>query len=66
MKRLLLLLLMLPILATAWEPTRPVTVVIGNAPGAGNEIAFRKLAQIINRTNKKSRLLWNIVQVQTA
>ena len=53
MKRLLLLLLMLPVMAMAWEPTRPVTVVIGNAPGAGNEIAFRKLAQIINRTNKK-------------
>ena len=53
MKRLLLLLLILPILALAWEPTRPVTVVIGNAPGAGNEIAFRKLSQIINRTNKK-------------
>jgi tripartite-type tricarboxylate transporter receptor subunit TctC len=53
MKRLLLLLLMLPVIALAWEPTRPVTVVIGNAPGAGNELAFRKLAQIINRTNKK-------------
>jgi len=53
MKRLLVLLLMLPVMALAWEPTRPVTVVIGNAPGAGNEIAFRKLSQIINRTNKK-------------
>jgi tripartite-type tricarboxylate transporter receptor subunit TctC len=53
MKRLLLLLLIVPALAMAWEPTRPVTVVIGNAPGAGNEIAFRKLSQIINRTNKK-------------
>jgi tripartite-type tricarboxylate transporter receptor subunit TctC len=53
MKRLLLLLLMLPVMAMAWEPTRTVTVVIGNAPGAGNEIAFRKLSQIINRTNKK-------------
>jgi len=53
MKRLLVLLLMLPVMAWAWEPTRPVTVVIGNAPGAGNELAFRKLAQIINRTNKK-------------
>jgi len=53
MKRLLLLLLMLPVLAAAWEPSRPVTVVIGNAPGAGNELAFRKLSQIINRTNKK-------------
>ena len=53
MKRLLLLLFMLPVMALAWEPTRPVIVVIGNAPGAGNEIAFRKLSQIINRTNKK-------------
>ena len=53
MKRLLLLLLMLPVMAMAWEPVRPVTVVIGNAPGAGNELAFRKLASIINKTNKK-------------
>ena len=53
MKRLLLLFFMLPVMALAWEPTRPVIVVIGNAPGAGNEIAFRKLSQIINRTNKK-------------
>jgi hypothetical protein len=44
---------MLPVMVLAWEPTRPVTVVIGNAPGAGNELAFRKLSQIINRTNKK-------------
>ena len=53
MTRLLLLLLMVPAMALAWEPTRPVTVVIGNAPGAGNELAFRKLSQVINRTNKK-------------
>ena len=53
MKQLLLFLLLVPVMALAWEPTRPVTVVIGNAPGAGNEIAFRKLSQIINRTNKK-------------
>lgn len=53
MKRLLLLLLLVPVMAFAWEPSRPVTVVIGNAPGAGNELAFRKLSQIINRTNKK-------------
>jgi len=53
MKRLLLILLMLPVMVMAWEPTRPVTVVIGNAPGAGNELAFRKLASIINKTNKK-------------
>lgn len=53
MKRLLLLLLMVPVIVLAWEPTRPITVIIGNAPGAGNEMAFRKLASIINRTNKK-------------
>ena len=53
MKRLLLLFLMVPCILYAWEPTRPVTVIIGNAPGAGNEIAFRKLAGIINKTNKK-------------
>ena len=53
MKKILLLLLVLPIMAWAWEPSKPITVVIGNAPGAGNELAFRKLSQIINRTNKK-------------
>ena len=53
MKRLILFLLMLPVIVLAWEPTRPVTVVIGNAPGAGNELAFRKLSHIINKTNKK-------------
>lgn len=53
MKKILLILLLLPMMAWSWEPTRPVVAVIGNAPGAGNELAFRKLTQIINRTNKK-------------
>ena len=48
MKRLLAILLLIPTLAFAWEPAKPVIVVIGNAPGAGNEIAFRKLASIIS------------------
>lgn len=39
--------------ARAWEPTKPVTVIVGNTPGAGNEIAFRKLAEIVQRTNPK-------------
>ena len=39
--------------ALAWEPTKPVTVIVGNTPGAGNEIAFRKLAEIVQRTNPK-------------
>jgi tripartite-type tricarboxylate transporter receptor subunit TctC len=51
MKQLLLLLLLVPALASAWEPTRPITVSVGNAPGAGNEIAFRKLAEIAQKSN---------------
>ena len=37
--------------AFAWEPTKPVTVIVGNTPGAGNEIAFRKLAEIVQKKN---------------
>jgi len=52
MKKLLaVLLLAVGIGAHAWEPTRPVTVIVGNTPGAGNEIAFRKLAEIVQKKN---------------
>ena len=53
MKRLLTILLLIPILAFAWEPTKNVTVIVGNTPGAGNEIAFRKLAEIVQKNNPK-------------
>ena len=49
MKRLLLLLLMLPVTASAWQPSKPVTVVFPNAPGAGNEISLRIVADIVER-----------------
>ena len=52
-KKLLLTLLFVPVLAWAWEPTKPVTVYIGNTPGAGNEMAFRKLAQIVQKENPR-------------
>lgn len=53
MKKLLaLLILSTSVLAHAWEPTKPVTVIVGNTPGAGNEIAFRKLAEIVQQKNK--------------
>jgi len=39
--------------AHAWEPTKPVQVYIGNTPGAGNEMAFRKLAEIVQKSNPK-------------
>jgi tripartite-type tricarboxylate transporter receptor subunit TctC len=53
MKKLLAVLLLAPILAFAWEPTKTVTVIVGNTPGAGNEIAFRKLAEIIQKKDPK-------------
>ena len=53
MKKLLAILALLPALAFAWEPTKPVNVFIGNTPGAGNEMAFRKLAEIVQKQNPK-------------
>jgi tripartite-type tricarboxylate transporter receptor subunit TctC len=50
-KKLLIAAVLVPVIAWAWEPTRPVTVVIGNTPGAGNEMAFRKLAEIVQKRN---------------
>ena len=50
-RKFIVALLMLPIVALAWEPTKPVTVIIGNTPGAGNEMAFRKLAEIVQKKN---------------
>jgi tripartite-type tricarboxylate transporter receptor subunit TctC len=53
MKKFLAILALIPALAFAWEPTKPVQVYIGNTPGAGNEMAFRKLAQIVQKENPK-------------
>jgi len=36
--------------AWAWQPTKPVTVVFPNAPGAGNEISFRIVADIVEKS----------------
>ena len=52
MKKLLLTILVLPSLAMAWQPTRPVTVIFPNAPGAGNEISFRFVASIVEKKTK--------------
>lgn len=53
MKKLIgLLLLVSACLAHAWEPSKPITVVVPNAPGAGNEIAFRVLAKQVEQKTK--------------
>ena len=49
MLKKLLVLALLPVSAWAWQPTRPVTVVFPNGPGAGNEISFRIVASIVER-----------------
>ena len=50
MKKLLAaIMIMCSSVAYAWEPPKTVTVIVGNQPGAGNEIAFRKLASIVNK-----------------
>jgi len=49
MKKLLALLAFIPLVAFAWQPTKPVTVVFPNGPGAGNEISFRIVAEIVEK-----------------
>lgn len=48
---------LLSISAFAWEPTKPVNVVIAYGPGSGNEVLFRKLDSIITKTNKVNFVL---------
>jgi len=40
-------------LAHAWEPNKPITAVIGFAPGSGNELSFRGISSIIEKANPK-------------
>jgi tripartite-type tricarboxylate transporter receptor subunit TctC len=35
--------------AWAWQPSKPVTVLIGFGPGSGNEMAFRAVAEDVER-----------------
>jgi tripartite-type tricarboxylate transporter receptor subunit TctC len=36
-------------IAQAWQPTKPITVVYPNGPGAGNEISFRIVAEQVEK-----------------
>lgn len=35
--------------AQAWEPSQPIIATVGYGPGSGNEIVFRKVAEIISK-----------------
>ncbi len=54
MKKLLATLLLIPMLALAWEPTKPITVIYPNGPGAGNEISFRFVSTIVEQKTRAS------------
>lgn len=47
--KIFLTVLMLPAMALAWQPTRPVTVVVGFGPGSLNETTFRAAAQQVQK-----------------
>lgn len=49
MKKLFVLLFFMPLLAAAWQPTKPINVVFPNGPGAGNEISFFIVADIVSK-----------------
>lgn len=48
-KKILATLVLLPAIAFAWEPTKQITVIYPNGPGAGNEISFKIAADIVER-----------------
>jgi tripartite-type tricarboxylate transporter receptor subunit TctC len=50
-KKLLAVLMLVPVLAFAWEPSKPVSVLIGFQPGSGNEVGFRVLSAQVNKAH---------------
>jgi len=45
--------------AWAWQPSRPITVLIGFAPGSGNEMSFRAVAQEVEKTTGANFIVVN-------
>lgn len=50
MKRFIMLLAMLPVLAQAWQPIRPVTAIVPINRGSSQETVFRELTKIVNQS----------------
>ena len=48
-----IVLLLVSTTVYAWEPSKPITVVVGFAPGSGNELSFRGISSIIEKNNPK-------------
>lgn len=43
--------------ALAWQPTQNVKVIVGQAPGGGNEFAFRSISDFIEKKNPGVRFI---------
>ena len=56
-KKILSIILFVPIVALAWEPTKPITVLIGNQPGSGNEVGFRAISSVVMKNNPKANFI---------
>jgi tripartite-type tricarboxylate transporter receptor subunit TctC len=56
-KRLTLILAIVPALAFAWQPSKPVEVVIPFAPGSANEVLFRVTSEEVT---KNTGVVFNI------
>lgn len=50
-------MLLIPTLAFAWEPTKPITAIVGYGPGSGNELSFRGVAAEVEKTHPKINIL---------
>jgi tripartite-type tricarboxylate transporter receptor subunit TctC len=48
-KKILAILVLVPAVAFAWQPTKPITVIYPNGPGAGNEISFKIVSDIVEK-----------------
>lgn len=51
MKKILAILFLIPSLALAWQPTKPIRVIVPSAPGAFIENSFRIVSKIIEEQN---------------
>jgi tripartite-type tricarboxylate transporter receptor subunit TctC len=52
MKKILLtILFFISATALAWEPTKTITVIIGNQAGSGNEVGFRAISAVVQKNN---------------
>jgi len=58
MKKLLTVAMLLVSFSSfAWEPTKPITVLIGTTPGSGNETSFREMAKILSNKGDTTKFV---------